>query len=94
MLARILAMALCLSVSVSVTSRCSIEVVSRIELVFGTGASFDRYTVFYGNSGMYKNKGILPITPWHIDPRTCYQLSSRKVDAHSVINWTVVGQLS
>jgi len=25
---------------------------------------------------------------------TCYQLSSRKVDAQSVINWTVVGQLS
>jgi len=25
---------------------------------------------------------------------TCYQLSSRKVDAHSVINWAVVGQLS
>ena len=25
---------------------------------------------------------------------TCYQLSSRKVDAQSVKNWTVVGQLS
>jgi len=25
---------------------------------------------------------------------TCYRLSSRKVDAQSVINWTVVGQLS
>ena len=25
---------------------------------------------------------------------TCYQLSSRKVDAQSVINWAVVGQLS
>jgi len=25
---------------------------------------------------------------------TCYQLSSTKVDAHSVISWTVVGQLS
>ena len=25
---------------------------------------------------------------------TCYQLSQRKVDAHSVINWAVVGQLS
>ena len=29
----------------------------------------------------------------HIDRRTCCQLSSRKVDAQSVINWTVVGQL-
>ena len=25
---------------------------------------------------------------------TCYQLSSRKADAQSVINWAVVGQLS
>ena len=25
---------------------------------------------------------------------TCYQLISRKVDAQSVINWAVVGQLS
>jgi len=42
MLARVLAMALCLSVSVSVTSRCSVEVVGRIELVFGMEASFDQ----------------------------------------------------
>jgi len=42
MLARVLAVALCLfvSVSVSVTSRCSVEVVRRIELVFGMEASF------------------------------------------------------
>jgi len=51
MLAQVLAMTLCLSVSVSVclsvTSRCSIEVVGRIELVFGIEASFDQfYTVF------------------------------------------------
>jgi len=26
--------------------------------------------------------------------KTCYQLSSRKVDAQSVTNWAVVGQLS
>jgi len=38
MLARELAMALCLSVSV--TSRCSIETGERIGLVFGAGASF------------------------------------------------------
>jgi len=37
MLARVLAMAMCLSV----TSRCSIEVVGRIELVFGMEASFE-----------------------------------------------------
>ena len=43
MLAVVLAMVLCLSV----TSRCSVEVVGRIELVFGMEASFDQsYTVF------------------------------------------------
>jgi len=51
MLAQVLAITLCLSVSVSVclsvTSRCSIEVVGRIELVFGIEASFDQfYTMF------------------------------------------------
>ena len=48
MLARVLAMALCPSVCLSVTSRCSVEVVGRIEMVFGMQASFDQpYTVFY-----------------------------------------------
>jgi len=47
MLARVLATALCLSVCLSVTSRCSVEVVGRIGLVFGVRASFDQpYTVF------------------------------------------------
>ena len=42
-LAWVLAIALCLSV----TSQCSVEVVGRIELVFGMEASFDQfYTVF------------------------------------------------
>jgi len=46
MLARVLAIALCLSVSVSVTSRCSIETDERIGLVFDTGTSFNlSYTV-------------------------------------------------
>ena len=45
MLARMLAMALCLSVSV--TSRCSVETVERIRLVLGKGNSFHlSYTVF------------------------------------------------
>jgi len=96
-----------MSVCLSVTSRCSIEVVGRIELVFGMEASFDQfYAVFSGNSGMYKNKGtslwnffvnsgLKKISPRPIiDRRTCYQLSSRKVDAPRVINWAVVGQLS
>ena len=43
---------------------------------------------FVLNSGLRKFRhGILIV-------ETCYQLSSRKVVAHSVINWAVVGQLS
>ena len=40
------------------------------------------------------NSRLRKISPRHIDRRTCYQLSWRKVDAQNVINWTVVGQLS
>ena len=49
MLARVLAMGLCmrLSVCLSVTSRCSIERGERINLFFGMKTSFDQsYTVF------------------------------------------------
>ena len=46
-LARVPAMALYLSVCLSVTIRCSIETDGRIELFFGMEASFDlSYTVF------------------------------------------------
>ena len=94
------------SVCLSVTSRCSIETAERIELVFGMWASFHpSYTVLKGNSVISKNKGT---SIWYFVlnsglrnfahgisiVETCYQLSSRKVDAQSVINWTVVGQLS
>jgi len=104
MLAWALAMALCLCLSV--TSRCSVETDGRIGLLFGMGASFDlSYTVLKGNSVISKNKGT---SLWNFVlnsglrkfrhsisiVETCYQLSSRKVDAQSVINWTVVGQLS
>jgi len=45
MLARVLAMFLCLCLSV--TSRCSVEVIGRIKLVFGMEFFFDQsYTVF------------------------------------------------
>jgi len=57
MLARVLAMALCLSVrlSVSVTSLSSVETAERIELDFGMGASFHlSYTVLKVNSGISK----------------------------------------
>ena len=80
----------------------------RIELVFGMRASFHPfYTVLKGNSVTSKNKGT---SLWNFDlnyglgkfrhgrpisiVETCYQFSSRKVDAQSVINWAVVGHLS
>ena len=67
------------SVCLSVTSWRSIKSSKRINLVFGMGASFDQsYTVFSGNSGIYKNKGT---SLWNFF-------------LNSVINWTVVGQLS
>jgi len=60
MLAWVLPTAVCLSVCLSVTSRCSIEVVGRIELVFGMEAYFDQsYTVFYGKLCIYKIR-VLP----------------------------------
>jgi len=70
------------------------------------GASFHpSYTVLTKNWATLKNKGT---SVWNFVPNselekfcfgisivdTCYQLSSRKVDAESVINWPVVGQLS
>ena len=73
---------------------------------FGMWVSFHTsYTVLKGNSVISKSKGT---SLWNFVLNsglrkfrhgisivaTCYQLSSRKVDAHSVINWTVVGQLS
>ena len=46
-LVRVLAMTLCLSVSVSATSRCFVKRNERINLVFGTEASFHQsYTGF------------------------------------------------
>ena len=94
------------SVRLSVTSRNSTETAERIELGFGMRASFHpSYTVLKGNSVISKNKGT---SLWNFVVKsglrkfrhgisiveTCYQLSSRKVDAQSVINWVVVGQLS
>jgi len=102
------AMGLCLSVRPSVTSRCSVETDERIQLVFGLSASFHpSYTVLKGNSVNSKNKGA---SLWNFVlnsglrkfshghgisiVETCYELSSRMVDTHSVINWAIVGQLS
>ena len=94
----VLAMALCLRVRPFVTSRCSIETDGRIELAFATWASsHPSYTVLKGNSVISKNNGT---SLWNFVlnsglgkfrqdisiVETCYQLSSRKVDAESVIN--------
>ena len=105
LLAMTLCLYLCLSVCLSVTSQCSIKTVERIELVFCTGASFHlSCTVLKVNPDIFKNKGT---SLWNFVPNsglnirfgisiveTYYQLSSRNVDAQSVINLTVVGHLS
>jgi len=93
-------------VRLSVTSRSSTKTAERIELVFGMWASFHpSYTVLKGNSVTSKNNGT---SLWNFVltsglrkfrhgisiVETWYQLSSRKEDAQSVINWAVVGQLS
>jgi len=114
MLARYyLYMAMCSSVRLSVTSRCSIETNGRIELVFSVGSFFHlSCTLLTGNSGTFKIRvlpsGTLSQTSDNFVPNfglrkfcfdisiveKCHRLSSRKVDAQSVTNWAVVGQLS
>jgi len=74
MLARVLAMALCLSVSV--TSRSSIETAEQIEPK-NNGTSLRN---FVPNSGLRKFRHGTSID------ETCQRLSTTKVDAHSVIN--------
>ena len=76
------------------------------QAVFGMGAFFHpSYTVLKGNSGISKNKGTFL---WNFVPNSwlrnfrsvilivemCYRLSSTKLDAQSMINWTVIGHLS
>jgi len=64
MVAQVLAIALCLSVRLSVTSRSSIETDERIKLVFGTEASFRlSYTALKGNSGISKIRFPLELCP-------------------------------
>jgi len=91
---------------VSVTSRCSVKTDERIELVFGVGASFHlSYTVLEEKFGISRNKGsslwifvlnsgLRKFCHGMSVAKMCYQLSSRKVDAQSMINWAVIGQLS
>jgi len=104
-LARVLALAHCPSLPVSVTSRCSIEMDGRIDLLLtwrllSTGPTPYNKEVqvsrknkgtslgnFAPNSGFRKFRHCISIV------EACYKLSSRKVHAQIVINWTVVGQL-
>jgi len=88
MLAQILAMALPLRLSVSVTSRCSIKRDGQIDLGLGIEVS----TIIPCGSFSYTPDFKLCYGISIVE--TCYQLSWKKVDAHSEINWTVVGQLS
>ena len=107
MLARVLAMTLCLCLSVSLGHDSVFYRNAWMNRAgFGIGAFLHLfYAVLKGNSIIFKNKGTFPwnfvpncvlrkvLLP-HIDRRTCYQLRSRKVDAESVMNWAVVSQLS
>jgi len=102
----VLAMALCLSIRLSITSRSSTKTAKQIGLVFGMRASFrPSYTVLKGNLVISKSKGT---SLWNFILKSglrkfccgisivemCCQLSSRKVDAQSVINLAVTSQLS
>jgi len=94
-------------VAVSVTNRYSVETVERFGLVLAWELLSTYHTPcfkeidvhipskirvllgnFAPNSGLRKFCHSISII------EACYQLSSRKVDAHSVINWSVVDQLS
>jgi len=80
-------------------NRCSIKTAGRIDLIFGKEASLcvirkfsPRYLQnkgiflwnFFLNSRLRKFRHSISIV------EMCYQLSSRKAEVQSVINWTVV----
>ena len=99
MLALVLAMALCPSICLSQVGVLS-KRMDESSCFYGMGAFFHMsYTVLKGNSDIFKNKGT---SLWNFVPNfglrkfcfgtsiveTCYRLSSTKVDAQSVVNWT------
>jgi len=93
-------MTLCPSVCVclSVISRCPVEMDGRIELFLHEGSSVCIYTVStkireLSSRNLCQIADLKNLFGKSI-VETCYRLSSRKLDAQSVINWTVVGQLS
>ena len=88
-----IAMAVCLCLSVSVTSRCSIELDGRIDPVFDIQASCDQsYTVLYGNSDIHKNKGT---SVWNFVPNSglrklCFSISiAKRVTNLARQRWTL-----
>jgi len=98
MLARVLAMALCVCVCpfLSQSEFYRNGWMNQYTCSFDMGPSFHlSYTVLKGNFGSVRNKGsFLELCP---KLRTCFasvSRSTRQVDAQSVINWTVVGYLS
>jgi len=104
--ARVLAMALCLSVCLSQVVVLSKRTGASGWIFFGKGASIVLfYAALRENSGLSESKGTSlwnfvlhsGIRKFHHNTpivETCYQLSSATVDALRVINWTIVGQLS
>ena len=103
---RVLATALCLCPSV--TSWCSIETAERIGLVLAQ-TFLSTYPILCCKEIQVSSKqGYFPLELLFLNSgfrkfrhgiglsivKTCYRLSARKVDAQSVINWAVVGQLS
>ena len=82
----------------SVTSRCSIEAAGRIDLILARRLLLTN--VLQGISVFTENKATslwnFSLNSGHRKSRhtiSIIELSSKKVDAVSVINWTVVGQL-
>ena len=88
----------------SVTSQSCVKTAEQIELAFGTElpSSNLSYTVLKENAGISKNKDTslwnssqtLDFLLRHTDRQNVLSTLLDNVDAHSVINWTVVGTLS
>ena len=90
------------SVSLSVTSQCSVEMDGQIELVFSLVVSLDLSYTLYCKEIQLQNEDTFL---WNVVLNTnlgkfrpgisiveiYYHLSSTNMDAQSVINWTVVG---
>ena len=79
-------------VSVSVKSQSSVEMDERIELLLAWELRFTYFTLCYTLELYYYGLRKYCFSMSVVE--TCYQHSLRKVDAHSMVNWTVVSQLN